>query len=44
VVLRAGDAGAVRIAVNGEDLGALGPDGQIVNRRFEAASSTGSGR
>ncbi|MDQ3212580.1 MAG: DUF4115 domain-containing protein [Acidobacteriota bacterium] len=35
-VIRAGDAGAVRFLLNGEDQGALGPDAQVVTRTFTA--------
>lgn len=32
-----GDAGAVRLEVNGKDLGTVGRDGQLVRRTFEAS-------
>jgi hypothetical protein len=35
-VIRAGDAGAVRFLLNGEDQGPLGPDAQVVTRTFTA--------
>jgi cytoskeleton protein RodZ len=35
LVLRAGDAGGLRVVVDGEDRGVLGADGQVVNRRYE---------
>jgi hypothetical protein len=35
LVLRAGDAGGVRVIVEGEDRGVLGADGRVVNRRYE---------
>ena len=38
VAIRAGDAGAVRHSVNGVDRGALGGDGQVVNRTFRRGS------
>jgi hypothetical protein len=34
VTIRAGDAGAVRVSLNGADQGTLGPDGQVVTRSF----------
>jgi hypothetical protein len=34
VVIRAGDAGAVHVSINGKDQGALGPDGQVLTRSF----------
>jgi cytoskeleton protein RodZ len=34
--IRAGDAGAIRVIVDGKDLGVLGKDGQIANRSFAA--------
>lgn len=37
-VIRAGDAGAVRFLLNGEDQGALGPDAQVVTRTFTASA------
>jgi hypothetical protein len=36
LAVRIGDAGAVRLVVNGRDAGPLGPDGQIVVRTFTA--------
>lgn len=36
LVLRVGDAGAVRVTVNGEDRGLVGRDGQVVTTRFDA--------
>jgi cytoskeleton protein RodZ len=36
ISIRAGDAGAIRVMVDGKDLGALGKDGQIANRSFAA--------
>ena len=35
-VIRAGDAGAVRFLLNGQDQGPLGPDAQVVTRTFTA--------
>jgi hypothetical protein len=35
LVLRAGDAGGLRVVVDGEDRGVLGADGQVVTRRYE---------
>ena len=34
VVVRAGDAGAVRVSIAGKDQGAFGPTGQPATRRF----------
>ena len=34
IVIRAGDAGAIRLLVEGKDLGVLGRDGQVFNRTF----------
>ena len=34
IVVRAGDAGAIRLIVDGKDLGVLGRDGQIFERAF----------
>ena len=34
IVIRAGDAGAIRLVVDGKDLGPLGRDGQIFSRTF----------
>ena len=36
IVLRAGDAGAVRLAIGGADKGPLGRSGQVVDRTFTA--------
>jgi hypothetical protein len=36
IVIRAGDAGAIRLIVDGKDLGPLGKDGQIYSRAFTA--------
>ncbi|MDW8090222.1 MAG: DUF4115 domain-containing protein [Meiothermus sp.] len=35
VNVRVGNAGAVRVILNGRDLGVMGNPGQVVNRRFE---------
>ena len=37
IVIRAGDAGAIRLTVDGKDAGVLGRDGQIASRTFSAA-------
>jgi RodZ C-terminal domain len=37
ILIRAGDAGAVRLVVDGKDLGLLGKDGQIFSRAFTPA-------
>jgi hypothetical protein len=34
IVIRAGDAGAIRLVVDGKDLGVLGRDGQVFERAF----------
>jgi hypothetical protein len=34
IVVRAGDAGAVRVVIGGKDLGPLGPDGQVRTRAY----------
>jgi hypothetical protein len=39
VVVRAGDAGAVRVWIDGQDQGVLGPDGAVVTRTFSSAPS-----
>jgi DivIVA domain-containing protein len=39
IVLRAGDAGALSVEVNGRVLPPLGLDGQVVERRFTAAAA-----
>jgi hypothetical protein len=36
LVIRAGDAGAVRMSVNGQDRGVLGADGIVVTRTYNA--------
>jgi hypothetical protein len=36
IVIRAGDAGAIRLAINGKDQGPLGGDGEVVTRTFTA--------
>jgi len=38
IFVRAGDAGALRIVVNGQDQGVLGRDGEIVTRSFTSAN------
>jgi uncharacterized protein DUF4115 len=37
IVLRAGDAGAVRVAIGGVDQGPLGAEGQVVSRTYASA-------
>jgi hypothetical protein len=39
VVMRAGDAGAVLVSVNGAQPRVLGPDGQVITRRFANAAA-----
>ena len=34
IVIRTGDAGAVRVSIAGQDQGPIGKDGQVVNRSF----------
>jgi hypothetical protein len=34
IVIRAGDAGAVRVSIAGKDQGAFGPAGQAATRTF----------
>lgn len=41
IVIRAGDGGAVKLLIDGQDRGALGPDGIVVTRTFTASSATG---
>jgi hypothetical protein len=36
IAVRAGDAGAIRLVVDGKDLGPLGKDGQVYSRTFNA--------
>jgi hypothetical protein len=38
IAVRAGDAGALRLIVDGKDLGVLGRDGQVFDRVFAAAA------
>ena len=39
IAIRAGDAGAIRLVVDGKDLGAMGRDGQIASRTFTAPAA-----
>ncbi len=39
VVVRAGDAGAVRVSIAGKDQGAVGRDGEVATRAFPVATS-----
>lgn len=39
IAVRAGDAGAVRVTVDGRDAGVLGADGQVVTRAFKPTPS-----
>jgi hypothetical protein len=39
IVIRAGDAGAIRVIVDGKDSGVLGRDGQIALRTFTAPAA-----
>jgi hypothetical protein len=34
IVIRTGDAGAVRLSIGGQDQGILGRDGEVVTRTF----------
>jgi hypothetical protein len=36
IAIRAGDAGAIRLVVDGKDIGVMGRDGQIASRAFTA--------
>jgi len=36
IVIRTGDAGAIRLTMNGQDRGTLGPEGEVVTRTFTA--------
>jgi hypothetical protein len=38
IAVRAGDAGAFRLIVDGKDLGVLGRDGQVFDRVFTPAA------
>jgi hypothetical protein len=38
-VIRAGDAGALRLTINGKDQGALGGDGEVVTRTLKIPPS-----
>jgi len=38
IVLRAGDAGAVRLAIAGKDQGPLGEEGRAVTRSFDVTA------
>jgi len=40
IVIRTGDAGAIRLTMNGQDRGALGPVGEVVTRTFTALAAT----
>jgi hypothetical protein len=35
IVVRAGDAGAVRVTIDGKDQGSFGPDGAVATRTFQ---------
>jgi hypothetical protein len=39
IAIRAGDAGAVRFAIAGQDQGSLGRDGIVVTRTFSAKTA-----
>ena len=39
IAIRAGDAGAFRLFVDGKDLGVLGSDGQIFEQSFSAKTT-----
>jgi len=41
IVIRAGDAGAVKMFVGGQDRGVLGPDGIVITRTFTAPAPAG---
>ena len=40
IVIRAGNAGAVRLTINGEDQGLLGPEGQVLTRTLQASATS----
>jgi hypothetical protein len=40
LVIRTGDAGAVRLAIDGQDRGLLGRDGEVVTRTFTPRRTT----
>jgi hypothetical protein len=40
IVIRTGDAGAIRLTMNGQDRGTLGPEGEVVTRTFTAPVPT----
>lgn len=40
IIVRTGDAGAVRLSIRGADQGALGRDGQVVTRTFDVPAKT----
>jgi hypothetical protein len=44
IVIRAGNAGAVRVTLAGRDLGVLGPEGTVVTRTFNLSSRPGETR
>jgi hypothetical protein len=39
ITIRAGDAGALKLVVDGKDLGVMGRDGQIASRTFSAPTA-----
>jgi hypothetical protein len=41
IIIRTGDAGAIRLSINGQDQGALGPDGEVITRTFTSAAPPG---
>jgi hypothetical protein len=40
IVIRTGDAGAIRLTMDGQDRGTLGPEGEVVTRTFTAPAPT----
>jgi hypothetical protein len=40
IVIRTGDAGAIRLTMNGQDRGTLGPQGEVVTRTFTGPAPT----
>jgi hypothetical protein len=44
IVIRAGNAGAVRVTLAGRDQGVLGPEGTVVTRTFSLPSRPGETR
>jgi hypothetical protein len=41
IVIRTGDAGAVKLSIRGQDQGTLGKDGAVITRTFTVPAATG---